>query len=102
VKIEVESDKIVKAVEAMDGIRVIVNTEEDAREALELILRKEDVFGEYAALLRRFSLDSVRRYTTSAVNYLTVFILDFQFDEDIPADKRVEAVKVLQRYFERV
>jgi hypothetical protein len=102
VKIEVESEKIVKAVEELDGIRVTVNTEEDAREALELVLRKEEIFGEYAALLRRFSIDSLRGYKTSAVNYITVFTLDFHFEEGISADRKVEAIKVLQRFFERV
>ncbi len=101
-KIEVESEKIVKAVEATDGIRVIVNTEEDAREALDLILRKEDVFGDTASLLRDFSVSSQRRYKTSAVNYLTVFILDFHFEEDVSPDRKVGAVKALQRFFERV
>lgn len=101
-KIEVESEKIVKAVEATNGIRVIVNTEEDAREALDLILRKEEVFGENAALLRNFSIETLRRYETSAVNYLTVFILDFHFEEDVSPDRKVGAVKALQRFFERV
>jgi len=102
VKIEVESEKIVRAVEEIYGIRVIVNTEEDAREALDLILRNEEAFGEHTTLLHRFSIESNRRYKTSAVNYLTVFILDFHFDEEIPAGKRVEAVKGLQRFFDRV
>jgi len=102
VKIEVESEKIVKAVDEIYGIRVIVNTEEDAREALDLILGNEEVFGEFAPLLRRFSMESERRYKTSAVNYITLFILDFHFDEDIPSGKKVEAVKRLQRFFERV
>ena len=101
-KIEVESGKIVKAVEAVDGIRVIVNTEEDARQALELLLRNEEVFGEHATLLRRFSIESLRRYETSAVNYLTVFVLDFHFEDDVPADTRVNAIKALQRFFDRV
>ncbi|MFO8088294.1 MAG: hypothetical protein R6U13_00510 [Desulfatiglandaceae bacterium] len=101
-KIEVESEKIVKAVEEIYGIRVIVNTEEDAREALDLILGNEKVFGDHAPLLRRFSMESDRRYKTSAVNYITVFILDFHFEEEIPAGKRVEAVKGLQRFFEQV
>lgn len=101
-KIEVESEKIVHAVEEIHGIRVIVNTEEDAREALDLILGDENVFGEYAPLLRRFSIESERRYKTSAVNYITVFVLDFHFQEDTPSAKKVEAVKLLQRFFERI
>jgi hypothetical protein len=102
VKIEVESEKIVKAVDEIYGIRVIVNTEEDAREALDLILGNEEVFGEHAPLLRRFTIESDRRYKTSAVNYITVFILDFHFDEDIPSSKKVETIKLLQRFFARV
>ncbi len=101
-KIEVESEKIIKAVEKIHGIRVIVNTDEDAREALDLILGNTEVFGEFTPLLHRFSIESERKYKTSAVNYITIFILDFHFNEDIPSDKKVKAVKALQKFFDRL
>ena len=43
-KIKVESERIVKAVKKVDGIEILVENVDDAKEALNLILRKHGLF----------------------------------------------------------
>lgn len=51
-KIKVESEKIVKAVKKLDGVEIILENTEDAKEAINLVLRKTEFFkkDEYAKL----------------------------------------------------
>ena len=39
-KIKIEGDKIIKAVKKLDGIELVIENTDDAREAFNLILRK--------------------------------------------------------------
>ena len=39
-KIKVESEKIIKAVKKLNGIEVVLESAEDAKEAIDLVLRK--------------------------------------------------------------
>ena len=43
-KIKVESEKIIEAVKKLDGIEIVLENPDDAKEAINLILRKTDLF----------------------------------------------------------
>ena len=43
-KIKVESQKIIKAVQKLDGIEIVVENLEDAKEAINLILTRTGLF----------------------------------------------------------
>ena len=43
-KIKVEAEKIIKAVKKLDGIEMVLENSDDAKEALNLILRKTELF----------------------------------------------------------
>ena len=43
-KIKVESEKIVNAVKKLDGIEIVLENPDDAKEAINLIIRKTDLF----------------------------------------------------------
>ena len=102
-KIKVDSEKIVKAVKKLDGIEIVLENAEDAKSALDLILRKSEWFhGEGSKQLKDINVTSYQRYETSAVDYKMVFLLHFVFEDHASMDTRVEVVKELQTYFGKV
>ena len=83
-KIKVESEKIVKAVRKLEGVEMVLENAEDAKEALSLILRRADLLnvGDLAKL-KEVKVSSFQEYKTSAVDYAVVFLLEFFFVPDI-------------------
>ena len=102
-KIKVQSEKIVKAVKKFDGIEIILEDAKDAKDAINLILRKTDLLNrkEYEKL-REVKVTSLQEYETSAVNYKVIFLLEFLFDDDISLDTRVAVIKEIQEFFEKM
>ena len=102
-KIKVAGEKIINAVKKLDGIEIVVENPDDAREAIDLILRKTDLFNsdDYEKL-KDFKVTSYEKYETSAVDYKMIFLLEFLFENDISLDSRVEVLKKLQEFFEKV
>jgi hypothetical protein len=102
-KIKVESEKIVKAVKKLHGIEMVLENVDDAKEALNLILKKKDIFKEEPfSNLRDVNVSSFQEYKTSAVDYRLVFLLEFIFQEHVPAEVRVSVIKELQDFFNKV
>jgi hypothetical protein len=102
-KIKVESEKIIKAVKKLDGIEIVLENPEDAKEAINLILRKTDLFkrDEYGKV-QDVKVTSFQKYETSAVNYKMIFLLEFYFDEDISLGTKVSFIKGLQEFFSKL
>jgi hypothetical protein len=102
-KIKVAGEKIINAVKKLDGIEIVVENPDDARQAIDLILRKTELFNsdDYEKL-KDFKVTSYEKYETSAVNYKMIFLLEFLFENDISLDSRVEVLKKLQEFFEKV
>lgn len=102
-KIKVESEKIVKAVKKLDGIEIVVVNAEDAKEAINLILRKTDLIKkEDFPKLKGLNVTSYQEYETSAVHYKMIFLLEFNFGEDVPPDTKVTIIKEMQNFFAKV
>lgn len=102
-KIKVAGEKIINAVKKLDGIEIVVENANDAREAIDLILRKTHLFNsdDYEKL-KEFKVTSYEKYETSAVDYKMIFLLEFLFENDMSLDSRVEVLKKLQEFFEKV
>jgi hypothetical protein len=102
-KIKVESEKIVKAVKKLEGIEMVLENAEDAKEALNLILRRADLL-KTADLgkLKDVQVSSFQEYKTSAVDYALIFLLDFSFVPEASAELKVGVIKALQEFFNRV
>jgi hypothetical protein len=102
-KIKVESEKIIKAVKKLEGIEMVLENAEDAKEALNLILRRADLLkaGDLGKL-KDVKVSSFQEYKTSAVDYAMVFLLDFFFVPDTPAESKVAVIKALQEFFNRI
>ncbi len=102
-KIKVESEKIIKALKKLDGIEIVLENPDNAKEAINLILRKSDLFNrEEYEKVKDFRVTSLQKYETSAVNYKTIFLLEFIFNEDASLDAKVSFIKELQEFFSRI
>jgi hypothetical protein len=102
-KIKVESEKIVKAVKKLEGIEMVLENAEDAKEALNLILKKRDLLKvEDLEKVNEVKVSSYQEYKTSAVDYTMVFLLEFSFGPDVSAESKVAVIKALQEFFNKV
>ena len=99
-KIRVDRDRIVKAVKELEGVEIVIENAGDAREAIDLILNKIDLFkeGQYVRP-QDILVTAFQEYTTSAVDYNIVFMLEFVFEEKVPMNSKVAAIKALQDFF---
>ena len=99
-KIKVESEKIIKAMKKLDGIEIVLENPIDAKEAIDIILRKVDRFQKQDfQKLKDVKVTSFQRYETSAVDYKMIFLLEFMFEEDISPDIKLILIKELQDFF---
>ncbi|UCG08901.1 MAG: hypothetical protein JSV83_09740 [Desulfobacterales bacterium] len=102
-KIKVESEKIIKAVKKLDGVEIVLENLEDAKEAINLILIRTGLFQRHAdAKLKDVTVTSYQKYETTAVDYKMIFLLEFNFEADISLDTRVSVIKELQDFFNKV
>jgi len=102
-KVKVESEKIIKAVKKLDGIEIVLENTNDAKEAINLILQKTELFkrDEYIKL-KEVKVTSFQEYKTSAVDYKIVFLLEFSFDDDVSLDTKVSVIKEVQEFFVKI
>jgi hypothetical protein len=102
-KIKVEGDKIVKVVKKIEGIEIVLETPADAKEGIDLILRKSDLSAEDAyKRLKDIKVTAFQEYKTSAVDYKMIFLIEFLFEEDVPLETRASAIRDFQTLFDKV
>ena len=102
-KIKVASEKIINAVQKLDGVEIMLENPDDAKEAINLILMKSDLFKkDHYEKLKDVKVTSFQKYETSAVDYKMIFLLEFIFDEDVPLEIKVTFIKDLQDFFNKV
>lgn len=99
-KIKLESEKITKAVKKLDGVDIVLEDANDAKEALNLILRKTDLLrrDDYGKL-KDVKVTSLQKYETSAVDYKMIILLEFLFEDDVSLDTKVSIIKDFQEFF---
>ena len=102
-KIKIEGNRIIKAVKKLDGIEMVLENAGDAKEALDLILRRAELRkGSDFGVVKGLKVSSFQEYETSAVDYKMVFLLEFVFEEGISVDIKVRIIKDLQEFFSRL
>jgi len=102
-KIKVVGDKIVKGVKKVDGIEIVLENPGDAKEGIDLILRKTGLFAEDAhGGLKDIKVTAFQKYETSAVDYKMIFLLEFLFEDDVPSGTKVSAIRELQAFFDKI
>ena len=99
-KIHVEGEKIIKAVEKLERIEIVLEDADDAAEAIHLILRKTGLFDtDGYSKIKDVKVSSFQKYETSAVDYKMIFLLEFFFEDGVSMDTKVAAIKELQEFF---
>ena len=102
-KIRVESEKIIKAVKKIDGIEIVLENLNDAKEAVNLILARTGLFEEHKQeKFKQVKVTSFQKYETTAVDYKMIFLLEFIFKADASLDDKVAAIKELQDFFTKL
>jgi len=102
-KIKVDRDKLVRAFRKIEGIELVVENEQDAKEALDVILKRSGIFDTAgASTLQDVLVTSLEEYSDSAVSYKKMFVLDFIFTDDVPIDTRISLIKQFQDQFGKV
>ena len=94
---------MVQAVKKLEGIEMVLENAEDAREALNLILRRTDLLkvGDLGKLIE-VNVSSFQEYKTSAVDYSMVFLLELSFRPDVSTESKVAVIKALQEFFNKI
>ncbi len=101
-KIMVESEKIINALKKLDGIEIVLENPDDAKDAINLILRKTELFQrDNYEKLRDVKVTSSQKYETSSVDYKMIFLLEFIFEENTSLDIKVAIIKELQEFFNK-
>lgn len=101
-KIKLESEKIIKALKKLNGIEIVLENPDDAKEAFDLILKKADQFQkEDYEKLKDVKVTAFHKYETSAVDYKMIFLLEFLFEESVSSDTKVAFIKDLQDFFNK-
>jgi hypothetical protein len=99
-KIKVEREKIVKALKEVEGLEVAVENVDDAKEAVDLILKKSQLFkGAEGKKLKDVIVTATQEYKTSAVEYNLVFTLEFVFASGVFTDTKIALIKEVQDFF---
>ncbi len=99
-KIRVESEKIVKAVKKLDGIEIVLENLNDAKEAVHLILARTGLFEKHKqGKFEDVKVAAFQKYETTAVDYKMIFLLEFIFEADASLDDKVSAIRELQDFF---
>ncbi len=102
-KIKVESDKIIKAVRKLSGIEVVLESADDAKEAIHLVLSKAGLSQkDRFPRLKEVKVTSFQEYKTSAVDYRMFFLLEFVFEESASMEERASSIKEIQDFFQKV
>ncbi|MFP3911982.1 MAG: hypothetical protein ACLFUT_07880 [Desulfobacteraceae bacterium] len=100
-KIKVAADKIVKGVQKLEGVEIVVENPQDAREGIDLILDKTGIKKDLEGTLKDIKTTAFQSYETSAVDYKMMFLLEFVFEDPVPLDTRVSAIRALQSFLEK-
>ena len=101
-KVKVERDKIVKALKDIEGIEVVLENAHDAKEALDLILRKSELLkGGEGKKLKDIKVTATQEYKTSSVDYNLIFTLEFVFASGVFTDTKLALIKEVQEFFNK-
>jgi len=102
-KIKVESEKIIKAVKKLDGIEMVLENLDDAKEAIQLILSRSGLFEKQkTGRFKDVVVTSFQKYETTAVDYKMIFLLEFIFEADVSLNDKIAIIKELQDFFNNV
>jgi len=102
-KVKIEGEKIIKAVKKLEGIEIVLENNNDAKEAIDLILKQIEL-PELSDInkLKDVGVTSFQEYNTSAVQYKMIFLLEFLFEDNLSSETKVALIKEIQNFFAKI
>jgi hypothetical protein len=102
-KIKIESDRIIQAVKNLEGVELVVENADDAKEAIALIMAKAELLEpKDREKLKDVQVTAFQKYETSAVTYKMIFLLEFVFVDSVSLDEKMAVIKRVNEFFETV
>lgn len=99
-KIKIPEEKIIRAVKKLEKIDIILSSVDDARRAVNLILRKTEISKtEPYKGLKEIKISSVVEHATTAVEHTTNYIVEFVTENESYVDMEIELIRELQGIF---
>jgi hypothetical protein len=99
-KIKVPEEKIIRAIKRFEGIDIVLGNIEDARQAINLILRRTDISKHEAYKgLKEIKISSVIEHATTAMEHQTNYIIEFVLENDSFIDMEIALIRELQKIF---
>jgi hypothetical protein len=99
-KIKVSEEQLTRAIQRLEGIDVILDTVDEARKALGLVLKRtecskrEDFRG-----LKEIQIAQKVEHATTAMEHRPVYIIDFIVEDDSYLPMEIALIQELQRIF---
>jgi hypothetical protein len=101
-KIKVYEDQMTKAIKRLVGIEVIIDTVEEARKGLALILeRTETAKRQDYKGLKDIKITQKVEHPTTAVEHKLTYILEFILEDDSYLPMEIALIQELQRIFQQ-
>ncbi len=99
-KIKVSEEQLTKAIERLIGIEIIVDTVEEARKALGLILQKTETTKrpDYKGF-KEIKLSQKVEHATTAMEHTTVFVIEFVLEDESQLPIEIALIQELQKVF---
>jgi|GEM_PF-848696 hypothetical protein len=101
-KIKVAQEDLTRAIQRLVGIDLIIDTVEEARKALRLILertkvsQRDDFRG-----LKEIKISQRVEHATTAMEHRTVFVIEFLLEDESYLPMEIELIQELQGIFRR-
>jgi len=100
VKIKVFEDQMTRAIKRLVGIEIIIDTVEEARRGLGLILeRTETAKREDFKGLKEIRITQKVEHPTTAVEHKLAYIIEFVLEDDSYLPMEIALIQELQRIF---
>lgn len=99
-RIKVLDEKIMKAIKKLEGIDIVLKNAEDAKKAMQIVLRKTEISKtkEYEGL-KDLVITQVVEHPTSAVEYTIYYEIEFVLADDRYTEMEIALIKELQGMF---
>lgn len=99
-KIKVSQGELTKTIQRLIGIDIIIDTVDEARRALNLILERTETakHPDYEAL-KEMKITQRVEHASTAMEHQTVFVIEFTLDDEAHLSMEIALIKELQRLF---
>lgn len=102
-KIKVSENELTSAIQRLIGIDIIIDTVEEARRALNLILERTEASKrpEYQGI-KEINISQKVEHASTAMEHQTVFVIEFILADESHLSMEIALIQELQKIFQQV